>query len=306
MLSPPHSPEQIATEFPDVKILGPPCSGGQKLVFPCKKDKTKFALKIIFIPTSGFGSDELEDFLEDIKEKAARAKREFDTIRACSSPHLVKPGPIPYGHKLIADIPAIYFTEEWIEGKDLALILGERNYLPHPELIRLADEISAALAELWTHNKIHRDVKPKNIMKKGKSGTYVLIDLGLAFDFASPSITQNRYAIPGTVPYLAPERADPSRKRQIDIRSDLFSLGAVLYEAATNTHPFLVPGLTKAEVLHRICTMEPKNPRHLNEALPDTLDRIIMRLLSKQPHLRYRTIEAFRDDLEEVRAELKL
>jgi serine/threonine-protein kinase len=146
---------------------------------------------------------------------------------------------------------------------------------------------------------IHRDVNPGNIMKRRVSGDFVLLDMGCLFDLAGASLSM---APVGTPLYFSPEQLDfANRRRVLDFRSDLFSLGIVLYEMATAKHPFLTRGVTSAvDLVSSILNSTPVEPKQVRKAVPQELSQIIMRLLSKQPALRYRKTSLLIEALKNV------
>lgn len=274
----------IESAIPGVKVVGPPVPGGQKLVFPCEMDGERFALKTMLTnPTSSTpGGDDVDD----LDEVSARARREVETMREVDSPHLVKLGPMPLSLATIAKQEIVYFTEEWIEGRSVRALLDASGPLSIADTVQLGLHATEAVKLLWELAKIHRDVKPQNIMRRSASGEFVLLDLGLVFDLSEDSLTMFGM-VAGTPFYFSPEQTEFTRKRQLDFRSDLFALGIVLYEAASGVHPFWLPNLSVQEVVGRILTTNPVAPSSVRLDIPPQLDTVIMRLLGKQPHLRY-------------------
>jgi serine/threonine-protein kinase len=129
--------------------------------------------------------------------------------------------------------------------------------------------------------------------------------MGLAFDPTASPITAMGQ-VPGTLAYLSPEQIDFGRTRQLDFRSDLFALGVVLYQAAAGRHPFMSDKLTTSHEL--VSNILVNNPQPLNQVRPDLpcqFGDIVMRLLAKKPHLRYRTCRHLLDDLEAIRRTLE-
>jgi eukaryotic-like serine/threonine-protein kinase len=167
------------------------------------------------------------------------------------------------------------------------------------EAIKLAYQVNEAVSVLWAHGKIHRDIKPGNVMRRN-SGDFVLLDMGLVFDVGAESLTMPGL-VPGTAAYLSPEQTDYARKRQLDFRSDHFALGIVVYQAVTGVHPFAPRrGLTTSQVVGNILTMNPSHPSTLREEIGTTFSNIITRLLAKSPHMRYRSCEQFQAALASI------
>ena len=294
--------EDISEKIPGVKDIGQQCEGGQKIVFPCTIADERYALKVML--TNPLASGEIsEDISTDIfDEVTARARREVEIMSQCNSPHIVKIGPLPLTAAEIRGQSVIYFTEEWIEGQDLRTIIRNEDYLPLVQVLQLGKHITNAVKVLWSMAKIHRDIKPGNIMRRDVDDEFVLLDMGLAFDITDMSLTRLGVVV-GTPIYFSPEQTNFTIKRQMDFRSDLFSLGIVLYEAATGRHPFWTPGRTSQEALAGILAVTPSPPSVIRPEIPVQLDEVIMRLLAKRPHMRYRTCDQLVDALDAVQIE---
>jgi eukaryotic-like serine/threonine-protein kinase len=277
--APDLTPEQIADAFPAMRnplYLG---RGGQKIVFSVELNQQRYALKLAALP-GDLDADETQ--FSDI---AARASREVEIMRDCTSPYMVKLGPVGLQFIEIAGQKLLYFTEELIEGDSLQSVLQARGALDPATVIRLGVQMTKAIADLWSLGKIHRDIKPGNIMQR-TSADFVLLDAGLAFDVVGESLSAG--FIVGTLPYFSPEQFDYTSRRVLDFRSDLFSLGVTLYEAATGTHPFWTRGEDSRSLFNKITAFNPPAPSTVNPAIPKELDRVILRMLGKSPHLRYR------------------
>jgi serine/threonine-protein kinase len=218
----------------------------------------------------------------------ARARREVAIMGECESDHLVKLGPLPLSSIEVAGQNIIYFTEEWIIGEELTTIIRQNGRLSLNKVVTLGLSVADAIDCLWSKGHVHRDVKPGNIMERSSDGEFVLLDMGFAFDVSAESISAPG-AIPGTMIYFSPEQADVGRKRQLDFRSDLFALGLVMYEALTGSHPFTSGATSSLDVLSRILTVRATPPSSQSSGVSKALDEVILRLLAKAPHLRYRS-----------------
>jgi len=287
--------EQIKALLPIASDVQELDRGGQKLVFTGVIGGQKYALKFLSPnPSQAIGPSE-----EPLDDVTARAQREVETMQQCSTPYLVRMGPIGLQSADVDGKHVIYFSEEFIEGKNLKQYLQETGPLSIDELIRLALHISEAINTIWQFSKIHRDIKPSNIMRRSATGEFVLLDMGLVFDLQDASLS----VVPvGTPLYFSPEQMDFSNRRTVmNFRSDLFSLGIVLYEMATRRHPFLTPTATTTwEVLGNIATMIPEPPSSIRPDLSQSFNDIILRLLAKRPALRYRSIKILQQALYEV------
>jgi eukaryotic-like serine/threonine-protein kinase len=176
-----------------------------------------------------------------------------------------------------------YVVIEPIPGTTLYSRLGELP-LPYEEAVTIAGKIATALADLHRQNVIHHDIKPSSVMFR-PSGEAVLIDFGLSHHNLLPDLLQEEFRIPyGTAPYMAPERLLGVRD---DPRSDLFSLGVLLYFFTTGERPF-----GEAETMHgmrRRLWRDPYPPRKLKPDYPPWLQEIVLRCLEIEPVWRYPT-----------------
>lgn len=186
-----------------------------------------------------------------------------------------------------------FFVIEFIDGMSLRTLMGT-----YPEgkcdiqtVLRTAIDVCSALQYAHSQSVMHRDIKPENIMIT-QEGTAKLMDFGLAKMLGQPSLTQEGIIV-GTVAYVAPEIA---LGRSADVRSDLYSLGAVLYEMATGKPPF--PGEDSVKIIFSHIHDYPVSPSKLNPKIPQALADCIMKLLEKEPSKRYQTAE---DLLKEIR-----
>jgi tRNA A-37 threonylcarbamoyl transferase component Bud32/tetratricopeptide (TPR) repeat protein len=194
-----------------------------------------------------------------------------------------------------------YLVMEYVEGQTLAARLRE-SPLPLDQLLRRAAEVSQALAAAHERGIIHRDLKPANLMLT-PAGVKVL-DFGLA-KFTGPEASATdatlAHTILGTPAYMSPEQ---TRGEELDPRSDLFSFGCVLYEAATGVRPFR--GSSLAETLREVVSGHPPPPSSLRPELPAGLDAILMRTLAKDRERRYQSAADLFSALEELRGDVPL
>src|SRR5260370_6153711 len=206
-------------------------------------------------------------------------------------------------HGFEADGDVDFLVMEYVPGMTLASKLA-RGPLRESELIEYAIQLASALEEAHKQGVIHRDLKPANILIT-PGGQVKVLDFGLASlltaEGASDTATDN-LTIPGTLPYLAPEQLSGSQ--EIDSRSDLYSLGVVLYEMAPgrrqHTHTS-VPALLAA-ILHR----EPPAVRSLNPAVSSELETIILKAMDQDTGLRYQSARELKVDLQRLVSGRKL
>jgi serine/threonine protein kinase len=286
------SEKNIKDLFPEIDSAAEIGKGGQKLVFRVLREGTPLALKFALLPDT-FHADAV-----DIDETVLRAQRETQIMQDCNSPHMVKLGPIVLGTAVVEGQNVLYFSEELVEGQALNEILRASSTLPYAEVIKLGKQMCSAVSELWSLGKIHRDIKPGNIMRRNADGSYVLLDAGLAFDVAGESISAGFMV--GTMAYFSPEQFDYTSRRTMDFRSDIFSLGVTLCQALTGEHPFFSATTSTPHLFTRITKHNPPPPSSIRPGIPTSLDRIILRMMGKSPHLRFRRIEQLQAALAEV------
>ncbi len=275
-------------------------NGGQKVVFSCEKDRQPIVLKFLLVDTPTNNGTTLSEELTmpALDAVTARAKREVDTMSRIDIPTLVKLGPIPLDSVEIRGQPILYFSEERIEGQSLTEILQRDGRLSILDTIQLGCDITKAIEAIWDLRRIHRDIKPSNIISNNSENIFVLLDIGIAFDLQDISITAQNVIV-GTKAYLSPDQLEYGSKRRLDFRSDLYALGTVLYEASTGRHPFAGSANT-TELLARITSADPTRPTDIRPDIPAALEGIILRLLKKSPHLRYRSCRQLIGQLEQI------
>ncbi|WP_151717517.1 bifunctional serine/threonine-protein kinase/universal stress protein [Gemmobacter serpentinus] len=197
--------------------------------------------------------------------------------------------PRVYGIGDFAVMP--YVVTERIPGDSLLLRFRQAPFAIS-DLIELAARMADALHDLHSQQVIHLDLKPENVLQR-PDGEMVLIDYGLSRNDRLPDLLAEEFTIPmGTFPYIAPEQYLGARN---DPRSDIFALGAMIYQAATGKLPF-----GKPETLRRVrprLWKDPVPPRALNPAIPEWLQEIILRALEVDPTRRYQTAGQIAFDL---------
>lgn len=184
-----------------------------------------------------------------------------------------------------------YIVFERIEGGSL---LARFDGVPKPldEVIETAARVAQAVHDLHRQHVVHLDLKPANVLQRA-SGEMVLIDLGLARHDHLPDLLAEEFAIPmGTYPYIAPEQILRQRR---DPRSDLFALGAMVYELSTGVKPFGDPPSLR-RVRRRLWT-DPAPPRRLRPDLPEWFQEIVLRALEVDPARRYQSAAQMQFDL---------
>jgi eukaryotic-like serine/threonine-protein kinase len=188
-----------------------------------------------------------------------------------------------------------YIVMHLIEGKTLADFLESGKRLPPPKAAEIAQEVAEALAAAHAHGVIHRDIKPANIMIT-REGKVLVMDFGIARMISGPETAPQTSAVMGTASYLSPEQA---QGHAVDARTDIYSLGVVLYEMLTGRPPFT--GDSPMAIAYKQVNATPEAPSSVNPDVPPELDAVVMRALSKNPANRYQTGQEFADDLERAR-----
>lgn len=197
------------------------------------------------------------------------------------------------------DRGAPFIALEFLEGAPLDRYLKNKGALPLPTALRIAREMAEGLAAAHKQGLIHRDIKPGNVWLEASRGKVKILDFGLARrDSEDTHLTQSG-AILGTPAFMAPEQA---RAEKVDARSDLFSLGVVLYRMVTGKQPF--SGSTTMAVLTSIAVDTPPPARQANPLTPESLEKVLARLLQKDPAQRYAMAKDVSADLLAVSKEL--
>ena len=181
-------------------------------MFPCRIGNQRFALKVLRCHQQAADAALLET--QPLDEVYARAKREVAILGMCTGVNLPRLGPIPLTELHHGAERLVAFSEEFIDGKNLDEILTSSGPIPEPQAVRLACDVSTAIGELWQQRKIHRDVKPSNIMRRDSDGSFVLLDPGIAFDQLDQSLTA--YGVINHTPgFLAPEHANSGQNETL-------------------------------------------------------------------------------------------
>jgi serine/threonine protein kinase len=172
-----------------------------------------------------------------------------------------------------------------IRGESLQRRLDRHGPLQSEEILRIGQQVASGLAAAHRQGLVHRDIKPANILLEDGVERVTLTDFGLARAVDDASMTRSG-VIAGTPQYMSPEQA---RGDNVDSRSDLFSLGSVMYAMCTGHPPFRAE--TSYGILRRITDTEPRPIREVNPHIPEWLERIVQRLLAKSPDDRMQTAD---------------
>src|SRR5262245_697158 len=195
-----------------------------------------------------------------------------------------------------------FIAMEYIEGRTLAAEINGRP-LDAAKIIEIGIQIADALDEAHSKGITHRDIKPANLMLTAR-GQVKVLDSGLAKvgppagqgDMSQFSTQTTPGAVIGTVAYMSPEQA---LGREVDHRTDIFSLGVALYEMATGQRPFR--GTTASETIDLILHAQPEAIAHINEQAPAELERIVGKCLEKERERRYQSAHELLDDLDRLK-----
>jgi serine/threonine protein kinase len=186
-----------------------------------------------------------------------------------------------------------YITMELLNGKSLQSLLDAGEKFPLSRLLRIMEQVCSALQYAHDHNVVHRDIKPANIML-APDDFVKITDFGTAKILAYGASQQGTAM--GTPGYMSPEQI---KGKAVDGRTDIFSLGVMLYEMTTGQKPFR--GQDVATVLYHVLNEEPAPPHQLNPGIPLGVSSTILKALTKSPHLRYENCRELLDDLKHYR-----
>jgi serine/threonine protein kinase/Tfp pilus assembly protein PilF len=188
-----------------------------------------------------------------------------------------------------------YITMEYVSGEDLKSFIKRVGQLPSGKAISVAKQVCEGLSEAHRLGVVHRDLKPSNIMID-KDGNARIMDFGIARSLKEKGITGAGVMI-GTPEYMSPEQVEG---KEIDQRTDIYSLGVILYEMVTGRVPF--EGETALTIAVKHKTEVPKDPREYNTQLSEDLSRVILRCLEKEKEKRYQSAGEIRSELTNIEA----
>jgi eukaryotic-like serine/threonine-protein kinase len=268
---------QIISHYKILQKLG---DGGMGVVYKAEDTKLNRMIAIKLLPPGLTGDPEAKERL--IREAQAASSLQHQNI--CTIHEVGE-----------TDDGEMFICMDYYEGETLKEKLsGEqaKGSIPIPisQAIDISIQIARGLAKAYEKGIIHRDIKPANIMIT-KEGVIKILDFGLAKVFGKSKLTQTGKAI-GTVTYLSPEQAEG---KKVDSRTDIWSLGVVLYEMCTGKLPF--EREQDAAVIYAILDKDPLIPSQTGSSVPEIMDDVILRCLQKKPADRYQSAEELLSDL---------
>ncbi|MEO8138769.1 MAG: protein kinase [Gemmatimonadota bacterium] len=269
--------EALGTAF---TIEGEIGRGGMGVVYRARDERLKRRVAIKVLPPE----------LAFQAEIRARFTREAETAARLSHPNIVPIFTVGEGNGLV------YFVMGYVDGESVGGRLKRRGKLPVEEARRIMKETADALSAAHAFSVIHRDIKPDNILLDGTRGRVMVTDFGIAKAMSGGSgatLTSAGVAI-GTPQYMSPEQA--AGEKEIDGRSDLYSLGIVTYQMLTGELPFTAPtvaGILMKQITEMAPAVELKRPD-----CPEDLALAVMRCLEKDPENRWPSADALRRALE--------
>ena len=286
----------VGSRLGNYKILERIGAGGMGVVYAAHDTRLgrKVALKFL-----------LKRFTGD-RDRLLRFVREARAASALNHPGIITI------HEIGESEGTQYIATEFVEGETLRALMS-RGPLPLSETLDIAIQTAAALSAAHEAGVMHRDIKPENLMLR-RDGIVKVLDFGLAklseerggagadtraatraLDRTSPGVVM------GTVTYMSPEQA---RGLAVDTRTDVFSLGVVLYEMLAGTSPFA--GETAGDVVAAILKTEPAPLRDFDQAVPGELERIVGKALAKDREARYQTAKELLADLRRLKKQIEL
>jgi serine/threonine protein kinase/tetratricopeptide (TPR) repeat protein len=214
-----------------------------------------------------------------------RFKREAEAIAQLDHPNLVQIFDIVKAKDLH------FFSMQYVEGKTLDEVLREKGRLNPDEAVRIITQAAQGIEHAHKNGIIHRDIKPSNIILD-ESGNAKVMDFGLARTTEERSKLTQSGTLIGTLDYMSPEQC---RGDELDGRTDIYSLGVVLYEALGERTPFEAPN--EAALIHKIVNEDPPDIQTLNRDVPIGLGKIIFKVMAKDKEARYSEIGELLEDL---------
>ena len=261
----------IAGRYRLLTTLG---KGGMGIVYKVMDEKLKreVALKLL-IPKERESLEAVQRFLTEARSMARLKHKNIVGV-----------------HDIGTHENMTYFTMDFVEGKELQECLEDTK--PR-QIMQWMLSVCKGIQYVHNYNIIHRDLKPSNVMISKKNNEPILMDFGIARDEASSSDLTARGQSIGTPAYMAPEQAR-GLIDQIDCRTDIYGLGAILYEALTKQAPFSGQPM---QVIYKVCTVEPTSIKSINPTVPQDVITIVEKAMSKDKETRYQSAGEMAEDI---------
>lgn len=259
------------------EIVGKAGEGGMGVVYKARHPELN---RIVALKVMIAGEHAAEDTID-------RFQREARAAAALQHPNIAAVFDVGREH------PLYYIVMEFVDGRSLDDLIFDPGLKPE-EAARMARDLARALQYAHERNIVHRDIKPGNVLVDGH-GTAKLVDFGLAKSMVDDKTLTKTGEIIGTACYMPPEQASGSM-RSVDARSDIYSLGAVLYQMLTGRAPF--SGDSLLAIVKQLESADPPPPSSLNPSIPRDLETICAKAMAKEKARRYATAGEFANDLQ--------
>lgn len=274
-LGPPRSGGYIGTfgTYDVVSILG---RGGMGVVLKCYEESLNrtVAIKV------------LRPELRSDEEAFKRFQSEAKAVAQLNHPNIVA----VHATAQVVDTP--FLAMQYVDGVTLSDLIRWQGPLDPRHIVDICSQVALALSHAHARDLVHRDVKPSNILVEHDTGRAVLTDFGLARSLADPSRLTQVGAVLGTPNYMSPEQAEA---RRTDARSDIFSLGSVMYEMCTGQVPFRAE--TPRATLSLIVDSDPTPIQQINPDMPTWICKVVDRAMAKDPAKRFQMAGALQASL---------
>jgi serine/threonine protein kinase len=281
----------VPQEISHYKIIERIGAGGMGEVFLAEDIRLDRKVAIKMLPAKSIGNEQAKKRLF----REAKAAATLDHPNICSI------------YQVGEEADCAFIVMQYVEGNTLSRII-KNNALSPLEVVDIGIQASQALAEAHSRGVIHRDIKPQNVIVTPR-GQVKILDFGLAKIVrdegnSGTAATESRLTdtgeVVGTVGYMSPEQL---RDLPLDARSDIFSLGVLLYECATGKPAFL--GSTKIQISLQVIEVDPKKPSECGANIPSELDNVILKAIAKNVEARYQSANALLADLRKLEAMLQ-